>query len=701
MNVSGSTEDRKSRSSESSESDRAAESLRVEPGLAASANNWGYKPQLDGLRALAVYLVVAFHAGSWRFQGGFIGVDLFFVLSGFLVTNVILTDIAEEGSLRFLRFYSRRARRLIPAATIAIIGTSFAALLVSTPLDRASWVADSRASSLWYANWHFIRQANDYFRADGVESPFLHYWSLSIEEQFYIAFPVVLILLWRIAGRRLALLGASFGALLAVGVLVQLFWANNDPNRAYLGTDARAYQLLVGVVAAIFLWRWRLPGWFQRSAHIQAFVALLALVIAASEWFTANPSERGMVAAFLAIWGVVAIQTARSGVATLFALGPIRYLGQISYGTYLWHWPLVVLTTQTVDASPVALFCISAVGGTALAALSHELVERPIRRSEWLGMRPKRTISFGLVAAAVSGIFIAPALLDSDRKPVVSSAASGPAADLRQPVPDLDWNAAQRDTGPARPPCESPDGDDCIFTEGDGGTMLLIGDSHAVMFMSMFAEIATNNDLTLAIAIEQCPWMEGSSHTDSSGQISVGCIELQERTYDELIPALDPDVIVAAAFPRSFGPDVVVELGTTRETLAALETPELIRVLAEETVSEWRGDGRKVVLIEPTPIFVPGNDPLTCLSVAAFVDECTYPPLLSEVEEEVYRDLAAADDYTISVDLDGFACPRLPICDPLQRDYPVWRDDDHLTATFAASLAPIVEQLLVDSGILS
>ena len=695
MNVSGSTEDRKSRSSESSESDRAAESLRVEPGLAASANNWGYKPQLDGLRALAVYLVVAFHAGSWRFQGGFIGVDLFFVLSGFLVTNVILTDIAGEGSLRFLRFYSRRARRLIPAATIAIIGTSFAALLVSTPLDRASWVADSRASSLWYANWHFIRQANDYFRADGVESPFLHYWSLSIEEQFYIAFPVVLILLWRIAGRRLALLGASFGALLAVGVLVQLFWANNDPNRAYLGTDARAYQLLVGVVAAIFLWRWRLPGWFQRSAHIQALAALVALVITASEWLTANPSERGMVAAFLAIWGVVAIQTARSGVATIFALGPIRYLGQISYGTYLWHWPLVVLTTQTVNASPVALFCISAVGGTALAALSHELVERPIRRGEWLGMRPKRTISIGLVVVAVSGIFVAPALLDSDRKPVVSSAASGTAADLRQPVPGLDWEAVLRDK-PSEPPCESRDGDDCIFIEGDGGTMLLIGDSHAGMLLSMFAEIATNNDFTLAIALAAgCPWMESSF----SEFQSVECIELRERTYDELIPALDPDVIVAAGFPYGLGGRLKVE--TTRETLAALETPELIRALAEEAVSEWRGDGRKVVLVEPTPIFAPGNDPLSCLSAAAFADECTYPPLLSEVEEEVYRDLAAADDYTISVDLDGFACPRLPICDPLQRDYPVWRDDDHLTATFAASLAPIVEQLLVDSGILS
>ena len=695
MDVSATAEDQESRSSESSELDRTATRLRAERGLAPSANNWGYKPQLDGLRALAVYLVVAFHAGSWRFRGGYIGVDLFFVLSGFLVTNVILTDIAEEGSLRFLRFYSRRARRLIPAATIAIIGTSFAALLVSTPLDRASWVADSRASSLWYANWHFIRQANDYFRADGVESPFLHYWSLSIEEQFYIAFPVVLILLWRIAGRRLALLGASFGALLAVGVLVQLFWANNDPNRAYLGTDARAYQLLVGVVAAIFLWRWRLPGWFQRSAHIQALAALVALVITASEWLTANPSERGMVAAFLAIWGVVAIQTARSGVATIFALGPIRYLGQISYGTYLWHWPLVVLTTQTVNASPVALFCISAVGGTALAALSHELVERPIRRGEWLGMRPKRTISIGLVVVAVSGIFVAPALLDSDRKPVVSSAASGTAADLRQPVPGLDWEAVLRDK-PSEPPCESRDGDDCIFIEGDGGTMLLIGDSHAGMLLSMFAEIATNNDFTLAIALAAgCPWMESSF----SEFQSVECIELRERTYDELIPALDPDVIVAAGFPYGLGGRLKVE--TTRETLAALETPELIRALAEEAVSEWRGDGRKVVLVEPTPIFAPGNDPLSCLSAAAFADECTYPPLLSEVEEEVYRDLAAADDYTISVDLDGVVCPRLPICDPLQRDYPVWGDADHLTATYAASLAPIVERLLVDSGILS
>lgn len=117
--------------------------------LQQSANNWGYRTQLDGLRAVAVYLVVAFHAGSWRLQGGFVGVDLFFVLSGFLVTNVILTDLANEGRLRLRRFYARRVRRLIPAAAIAVVGTSVAAVLISNPLDRSSWPEDATASSLW------------------------------------------------------------------------------------------------------------------------------------------------------------------------------------------------------------------------------------------------------------------------------------------------------------------------------------------------------------------------------------------------------------------------------------------------------------------------------------------------------------------------------------------------------------------------
>lgn len=129
--------------------------------LLPSANNWGYRPQLDGLRCIAVYVVVAFHAGSWKLQGGFIGVDLFFVLSGFLVTNVILTDLATEGHLRLRRFYARRVRRLIPAAAVAVVGTAIAAILISNPFDRSSWSGDATASSLWFANWHFISEANN------------------------------------------------------------------------------------------------------------------------------------------------------------------------------------------------------------------------------------------------------------------------------------------------------------------------------------------------------------------------------------------------------------------------------------------------------------------------------------------------------------------------------------------------------------
>ena len=139
------------------------------------ANSWGHRPAIDGLRALAVYLVVGFHAGLAHLQGGFIGVDLFFVLSGFLVTNVILRQLHETGEFRFARFYARRARRLLPAACLAIIGTAVGAVLITNPLDRVDLVPDARAASLWFANWHFIADEGNYFSADDAPSPLLHF----------------------------------------------------------------------------------------------------------------------------------------------------------------------------------------------------------------------------------------------------------------------------------------------------------------------------------------------------------------------------------------------------------------------------------------------------------------------------------------------------------------------------------------------
>src|SRR4051812_24818470 len=170
----------------------------------------GYRPDLDGLRTVAVYLVLLFHAGLTWFAGGFIGVDLFFCLSGFLVTSVLVTELQATGSLRVGRFYSRRVRRLLPAAVVVVVATCLAFLLLWSVVRRVSLVGDAVSALLYYANFHFLAASGDYFATDIDKSPFLHFWSLSIEEQFYAFFPVLLLLLFRVRTqyRRAVVLGA-------------------------------------------------------------------------------------------------------------------------------------------------------------------------------------------------------------------------------------------------------------------------------------------------------------------------------------------------------------------------------------------------------------------------------------------------------------------------------------------------------------
>lgn len=663
--------------------------------LRQSANNWGYRAQLDGLRAVAVYLVVAFHAGSWKLQGGFVGVDLFFVLSGFLVTNVILADLADEGRLRLRRFYARRVRRLIPAAAIAVVGTSLAAALISNQLDRSSWSSDATASSLWWANWHFISEANSYFLSDDATSPFQHFWSLSIEEQFYLAFPAVLTLLWILLRRNIVAIAAAVSALLIVGVGLQLYWAERDPNRAYLGTDTRAYQLLVGVLLALIIWRWPIPRWLQQSASWFAMASLAVFLLVSSQWFDVSASIRGFAAAVAAGLCVVSIQTAKAGpVVGFLSWTPIRYLGQISYGTYLWHWPVVVLTLQLVDISPTALLIVSAGLGTALAALSHELVERHVRRTEWLNPRPSAAIVSGVAIAVVSGLLIAPALLESERKPSIipiSSPAAAPTGTNVQPVPtDIDWEAF---TAVSRePPCERADATDCILSTGSSGTMLLIGDSFARMFIPTFQFIAQQRDLELAAAIStSCPWMESALPNETVGQKR--CTDVRQLLYDYQLDILDPDIIVLIGYPYSLWPP---GLTSTNPDLADIPMPEILETLVTNSITTLTADARRLVFIEPTPIF--DTNPLTCLSGAAAAASCTFPPKISEIEENLYRDAANRSDLAITIDLDPIACPRLPICDPLQRGYPLWMDKTHFTVKFAKQLGPLVDNELAQNG---
>ena len=370
-----------------------------------------YRPGLDGLRAVAVVGVLLYHAGVHWMPGGLLGVDLFFVISGFLITSLLVSELQRTGRLALAAFYGRRARRLLPALAV-VLAVTVGAIVLLQPGDLARFRGDLVASIGYVTNWWFIVQHQSYFVAAGRPSPFQHLWSLAIEEQFYLLWPLALLVLWKVrtrarslagarsgvAARALAWIGgfALIGAGASAGWMAYLALRQNlpygaDTSRVYFGTDTHASGLLLGVAAAAFLGAWAGPLW-QRRPRLPtriAFDVAGVAALAATGWAMLRTNEfspalyRGGFLVFGAVAAVAVTAVSRPGGVLELVLGlkPLRWIGTRSYGLYLWHWPIFVYTRPQLDvpfigAADIALRLTLTVG---LAEASYRLVERPLR----------------------------------------------------------------------------------------------------------------------------------------------------------------------------------------------------------------------------------------------------------------------------------------------------------------------------------
>ncbi|HUA94491.1 MAG TPA: acyltransferase family protein [Acidimicrobiales bacterium] len=364
-------------------------------------------PGLDGLRALALLVIMAFHTGFSWIPGGFYSVDCFFVLSGFLITSLLIVEVKNSGTIRLGRFWARRARRLLPALffLVAVLGVMLAVL--PHLIDWPNPVPDALASLFYVANWHFIATGSGYFAGSSAQSPLLHTWTLAIEEQFYLVWPVVvLVVLCGLPGRRgrhrsvdgerrLRLLGvvSAVGALASAGWMWWLVNSGATIERVYYGTDTRAQALLVGAVAAVLLSRHRAPTGAVRG--FGAGLAMGGLVGTVAVWHLVPETSRlafrgGFLLASLAAAAIIAgvVLSPAGPVARALALRPVQYVGRISYGAYLWYWPVIlVLSTQRVHLGQWELFACRVALTLMLAAISSKFVEMPIRRGSLPGWR--------------------------------------------------------------------------------------------------------------------------------------------------------------------------------------------------------------------------------------------------------------------------------------------------------------------------
>jgi len=346
-----------------------------------------YVPALDGIRAIAVAAVLLYHGGVTWMPGGFLGVDLFFVLSGYLITSLLLREREATGGVDLARFWLRRARRLLPAAFLVIAG-SLAVLAVAFPEEAAQTRADALASLAYVNNWHQIVADQSYFATFERPSLLQHLWSLAVEEQFYLLWPLALGLCLTRLGRRGAMLVTLGGALASALLMGVLFDPGQDPSRVYFGTDTHASGLLVGALLA-FAW----PLGPLRSTPQRGAVTLLdagalaGLVVvgwAMTTWQDYDPwVYRGGLLTFAVAAAVVIGATAHeaSRVGRWLGVQPLRWIGQRSYGIYLYHWPVMALTRPELDLdwNRTLLLGLQLAVTVAIAAASYRWVEQPIR----------------------------------------------------------------------------------------------------------------------------------------------------------------------------------------------------------------------------------------------------------------------------------------------------------------------------------
>jgi len=675
---------------------------RDAPAPAHPAPEWTYRPHLDGLRTIAVYLVVAFHAGADRFAGGFIGVDVFFVLSGFLVTQILLRDLYGFGRVGLSRFYSRRFRRLLPASFVMLAVTAVVYSAIASPSEMLDALDAIRASFLYVANWFFVHEASDYFADDINASPVVHFWSLAIEEQFYVAWPLLLTGLFvatRRAGRhRWNVIRAvvALGALLSVVAALRL--SGSELDRAYYGTDTRAYQLLAGALLALSPSVLVASNRLRRGLALVAGAAIAALALLATALDGLDPIERGAATVAVTVALIVAIESPHGGpVKWALSLPPVTYLGRISYGTYLWHWPVIVVAARGFDPSPASMFAISALVATALASLSFQLLERPVRSASLLDRYRGAVIAGGLAASLAGALVVAPAVLDRDDGG--ATVAEGTAVETGTRVPaDLDWEGARRDR-PDFPDCYEAPVEDCVVVRGSGPTVAVMGDSHARMWLPGFEELARERGWTLAATLRPvCAWQDDLYYAEEDTE---PCRVRKADWTERVLPAIDPDVVIVVNRQLDDPQDPVDLVGP--DGLVTAGTPAYEATLGtttRATVARLRADGRRVVIIEPTP--GANFDPLECLSSARYLDECRYVANVQPTRSErLFRAVADEDGGVWSLDLDRLVCPYLPICDPLIDGLIVKRDAGHLTQSYARTLSDDIAGVLDAEAILA
>jgi peptidoglycan/LPS O-acetylase OafA/YrhL len=675
----------------------------------ASTNRWSptFIPEIQALRAIAVSLVVWYHLSPETLPGGFVGVDVFFVISGFLITGHIAREISEKR-FSLSAFYARRIRRLLPASFL-VLGVSLAATILFVP--RLYWkpfAQEVAASALYSENWLLARNAVDYLAAENVASPVQHFWSLAVEEQFYLVWPVVMLLLFALARKNMRIVAGLISLVFFASLAVSIVLTETNPSAAYFITPTRVWELAAGGLVALIptarvITLRKLPIAFLGSAG-------LALIAMSAGFLTTETPYPGIAAA-LPVFGTILVIVSSIGVATRFRTvmrnGVFDFVGKISYSVYLWHWPIIIFLPflmPEVSGWNASMIVLALTLG--LAYLSWRYIEIAAQRARiWNAPRSKRPFGFAAVCSltlvlASSGIAIgidahvnriAEAVTQADHSSCFGAAARDRVSMCTDPfdpspISDPVFAAVDLGVGVVVGPCELGAGTiplrPCEYGNIDNPerTIALFGDSHAGQLIESLAPVVEANNWKLVTYIKAaCP---GIGAADPS--VDPQCADWGDnaRALIRADSSID-DVIVANATSKYFGP------------LAGL----LDKDQAEGDLAALQQSGKRVFLVRDPP----GSIRQTDSSEAFNVNACLAVNPHNASACAVDRDRLITDDVIVRLahdlngvhilDLSDSFCD-LEYCYPVVGGVAVYSDGGHLSKTFARTLAPIFSQLI-------
>ncbi|GAB3531591.1 acyltransferase family protein [Arthrobacter tecti] len=653
----------------------------------------GFRPDIQGLRAVAVLAVVIYHAGVWLVPGGYSGVDVFFVISGFLITSHLLSVLRDHGTIRFSDFYARRIRRILPAALTVLVLTALASVMFVPRVETPGTLEDAAATALYLPNLLFAVQGTDYL-AETSPSPFQHYWSLGIEEQFYLLWPAVLLgayLLVRRSNRRLA---AVIAALVATSFASGLILLEVSPPWAFFSLPSRAWELGVGALAALVLRHaaGRLPTAVGRVLMWSGLAGMLAGFVL----LTSSTPFPG-IAALLPTLSTAAVILGGSAGAHpgLLTNRPMQAMGKWSYSLYLVHWPLLTIPQLAVGVEhPLPLAGTLALGALSipLAVLLHHYVEEPFRRRS----RPTRGHTgrtLPALAMATAGALVIAgsaygAGLYIDRTPATAAQPAERKAGLPYPegtpfVPSNVTPVLERAATSAPPTngdgCHAPvkqtePQTHCIYGDPDATQdVVLFGDSHAEQWFAGVDRLARENSLRLrTLTKASCPAV--SISIERQGSPYTECDQWREHTL-QTIRDLKPRLVVLGNYGRVTPVSDSADLREQwEEGLRAT-----INALPEET---------EVVVMADTPFH--NSAPASCLS--RNIDDAAACD--AEPEEALNAPRAAVERKVAEetgarfLDMNKYLCGEQ--CPAIIGDILAYRDAHHLSEPMGEALAPRV-----------